>query len=70
MTLTNARNTTDTYISGKLYKKLDAYLINSKGELEYFTSSNQFKTQRNFKNWLANNVDSVNTRYVTIKRGE
>ncbi len=69
MTLTNTRIQSDTYITGKIYKKLDAYFINSKGLLEYFSSSNKFKTQKNFKFWLINNVDSVNTRYIIIKRG-
>lgn len=68
MTLTNTRNKSDTYISGKLYRKLDAYIINGRGEIEYFTSSCEFKTQSNFKNWLINNVET--TRYIIIKRGE
>ncbi len=65
----NTRAMSDTYITGKLYKKLDAYKINASGELEYFTSSCQFKTQKSFKHWLINSVDSPNTRYITIKKG-
>ena len=44
------------YISGKLYKKLDSYMISqrpeSKGVMIYLGSSNQFKTQKSFKDWL------------------
>ncbi len=56
MTLTNARYTSDTYITGKLYDKLDAYMISqrpeSKDEMIYWGSSNQFKTRKNYKTWL------------------
>ena len=47
---------TDTYATGKLYDKLDAYMESqrpeSKGVLIYMCSSNQFRTQRRFKAWL------------------
>jgi hypothetical protein len=58
MTLTNTFNQTDTYISGKLYPKLDAFMISqrpeSKGVLIYWGSSCQFKTMKAYKSWLLN----------------
>ena len=47
----------DYWETGKLYPKLDAYAfseeLESWGALIYIGSSNQFKTQKAYKNWLA-----------------
>lgn len=47
---------TDTYFTGKTYDKLDCYMQlqrqESEGALLYICSSNQFKTQRRFKQWI------------------
>ena len=64
------RNQTDTYFTGKIYPKLDAYFLDAKGEYQYMCSSCQFKTQSGFKNWLANKYDAPNTRHLKIKKGE
>ena len=68
MTLTNSLNQTDTYISGKLYDKLDAYMVSQRPEsrdcIIYWGSSNQFKTQRSYKKWL---LGQKNWSHLTFK---
>ncbi len=48
----------DTNMTGKLYPKLDSYMISqrpeSKGVMIYCGSSNRFKTQKAYKAWLLN----------------
>ena len=59
MTQTNMHS--DTYFTGKTYPKLDAFIQNSKGaEIFYLCSSNQYKTQRRFK-------QSIKERYSLVE---
>lgn len=67
-TLTNSRYISDTHITGKLYKKLDAYMISqrpeSKDAMIYWGSSNQFKTQKSYRAWL---LKQDNWTHLTFK---
>lgn len=64
---------TDTYMTGKLYKKLDSYMISqrkeSKGALIYWGSSNQFRTQKAYKAWLLNQKEWAHLTFKIV-RGE
>lgn len=61
----------DTYATGKLYAKLDAYVQNGKGnEFFYLSSSNQFKTQRRFKAWLRERHSFRDDAIITIVKGD
>jgi hypothetical protein len=63
----------DYYKTGKLYKKLDSYMISKRGESFgseiYWGSSNQFKTQKKYKQWLLSQND-WNHLTFKIKKGE
>lgn len=61
----------DTYFTGKLYPKLDAFIRNGKdGELFYYCSSCQFRTHKSFNNFLVNTVALAHNAIITIKKGE
>lgn len=63
----------DFHKTGKLYHKLDSYMVSqrmeSKGVEIYWGSSCQFKTQKAYKNWL---TAQANWSHLTFKivRGE
>lgn len=63
---------TDYYKTGKLYHKLDAYMISnrpeSKGTEIYWGSSNQFKTQKAYKAWLLSQKDWTHLTFK-IRKG-
>ncbi len=59
----------DTYFTGKTYAKLDAYVRNSEGEIVYVCSSNQYKTQRRFKESLRERHSLAEGANLIIKRG-
>ena len=42
----------DSYFTGKLYPKLDAYFKNNEGDWFYLGSSCQFRTMKRYKQWL------------------
>lgn len=58
----------DTYMTGKLYNKLNAYAVLKRkecdGAMVYIGSSNQFKTQRSYRKWLNN---QKHLQHLTIK---
>lgn len=58
----------DYYKTGKLYQKLDSYMVSqrieSKGTEIYWGSSNQFKTQKAYRNWL---LSQENWKHLTFK---
>ena len=64
---------TDYYNTGKLYGKLDAYMVSKRkeslGSEIYWGSSNQFKTQRKYKEWLLSQKDWSHLTFK-IKKGE
>jgi hypothetical protein len=59
--------------SGKLYSKLDAYMVSQRqesfGAEIYWGSSNQFKTQKKYKQWLVSQPD-WNHLTFKIRKGE
>lgn len=59
----------DTYFTGKLYNKLDAYFKHRSGELIYIASSNQFKTQKRYKHYIRE-MHNIHLENLKIKRGE
>ena len=63
----------DTCITGKLYPKLDSYVVlqrkECKGSMVYFGSSNQFKTQKAYREYLKSLEKWKHLTFVT-KRAE
>lgn len=63
----------DTWLTGKLYPKLDAMFISKRpesyGVAIYIGSSNQFKTKKKYKAWLLENYDYAHLE-IKIERGE
>jgi hypothetical protein len=62
---------TDTYKTGKLYDKLDSYMVSqrpeSKGVAIYWGSSNQFKTAKAYKSWLLSQSDWSHLTFKIVK---
>lgn len=50
------RSKSDSYHTGRLYAKFDAYFVSKRpecyGAVIYMGSSCQFKTRKRYKNWL------------------
>lgn len=60
----------DTYLTGKLYPKLDAYIQNGKdAEMFYLCSSCQYKTQRRFKASIRERHSLADNAIIIIKKG-
>lgn len=64
---------TDYQKTGKLYKKLDSFMVSqrreSKGSEIYWGSSNQFKTQKSYKKWLLNQSEWAHLTFK-IRKGQ
>lgn len=60
---------TDTYFTGKLYAKLDALFITDDGHTFYIGSSNQFRTQKRYKQWLCE-IKNYDHGTLKIVKGE
>lgn len=58
----------DSYLTGKFYQKLDAYILNNKTELEYLCSTNQYKTQKRFKESLRDKLGTTNN--IKIRKSQ
>lgn len=62
---------TDYQVSGKLYPKLDSYMISQRlesyGSEIYWGSSNQFKTQKAYKAWLLKQPDWSHLKFKIVK---
>lgn len=68
MTMTAMQS--DTYFTGKTYPKLDAFIQNGKGaEIFYLCSSNQYKTQRRFKECIRERHTLTDNAIIIIKKG-
>lgn len=58
----------DTYFTGKTYPKLDAYIKCVDGEIMYLYSSNQYKTQRRFKESIKErHTIAEGAKLITVK---
>jgi hypothetical protein len=60
----------DTYFTGKLYRKLDAYCLNSNGIMFYICSSNQYRTHKSFKQSILERHSFNEKAKIIIKKGE
>jgi len=58
----------DTYLTGKLYPKLNAYLQLANGDMLYICSSNQYETHGRFKASLFERHTFVEGSKVLIER--
>lgn len=63
----------DYQMTGKLYQKLDSYMVSQRMESQgveiYWGSSNQFKTQKAYKAWLLAQPDWTHLTFK-IRKGE
>ena len=64
----------DTYATGRLYNKLDAYLISarpeSRGVAIYFGSSCQFRTKESYERWLRKRHSIAEFSRLVIRRSK
>ncbi len=63
----------DYQLTGKLYPKLDSYMVLQRKESEgievYLGSSNQFKTQKKYRDWILSQPQWSHLK-IKIMRGE
>jgi hypothetical protein len=61
----------DTYFTGKIYPKLDAFIQNGKGEeIFYLCSSCQYRTQKRFKESIRELQNIAHNAIIIIKKGK
>lgn len=61
----------DTYFTGKLYQKLDAFVQNGIGaEIFYLCSSCQYRTQRRFKESIRETYNLSDGAIIITKKGK
>jgi hypothetical protein len=60
----------DTWLAGKFYPKLNAYLQLANGDMLYICSSCQYKTQRRFKQCLLEEKSFAEGSKLIIEKGE
>lgn len=59
----------DTHFTGKLYPKLDAFIQNGKGaEIFCLCSTNQYKTQKKFKQSILEGYNLASNAIVIVKK--
>lgn len=67
MSATNMHS--DTYYTGKMYPKLNAFIQNGKGEeIFYICSSCQYKTQRRFKQSIAERYNLNENAIIIVEK--
>jgi|HubBroStandDraft_3_1064219.scaffolds.fasta_scaffold34316_5 hypothetical protein len=60
----------DTYFTGKMYPKLDAFIQNGKdAQMFYYASSNQYKTHKSFERSIRERVSLREDAIIKIKKG-